>query len=120
MSRLPKKKKTAKKQTAARRKSAPAKKKSSKKKKLIDYSKFTEKELRAMGLFMAKRPGAGRYFITTKDIQIITKKSERSAQRILQTIRKKAGKPRHSPVTMQEFCKHMAMTEQLAKEILGD
>lgn len=128
MARLPQKKKAA----APKKKPASKKKKPAKnarqakprpvarKKKAARKKDYTLREMTGRGWAMAKRPAGKRHFIDTKEVQIITRKSHRTAQRILEKIRKKAGKPRHSPVTMQEFCNHMVISAKMVNEILGD
>ena len=46
-----------------------------------------------------------RLVIYPQDIQRITGRSVRSAQRLLEDIRKKLGKKKHHLVTYEEFCK---------------
>lgn len=48
--------------------------------------------------------------IYSKDIQLITGRSEAYARRALQTIRKKLGKEKHQFVTYEEFSKFSGLT----------
>ena len=59
-----------------------------------------------------------RIIIHSRDVENITGYSERSARRLLQTIRKRLGKPRHALITIQEFCWHTTIEEELVKQFL--
>jgi ribosomal silencing factor RsfS len=48
-----------------------------------------------------------RICIYTKDVQLITGKSERQARNILMNIREAYVKQKHQPVTIDEFCEYM-------------
>jgi hypothetical protein len=50
-----------------------------------------------------------RCIIYTKDICRITGKSDRSARRIMKTIRASHGKQSNQPVSIYEFCNHMGL-----------
>ena len=59
-----------------------------------------------------------RIIIHSKDVENITGLSERSARRMLEIIKKRLGKPRHALVTIQEFCWHTTIDENLVQEFL--
>ena len=50
--------------------------------------------------------------IYPKDIQRITGRSERYAERMLVTIKKKLGKQKHQLVTCQEFCEFAGLSRE--------
>jgi hypothetical protein len=52
------------------------------------------------------------FFIYPKDIQVITGRSERYAQNVIASIKKKLGKQKHQPVTVIEFCEYMDISLQ--------
>jgi len=52
-----------------------------------------------------------RMLIYTKDLQRISGKSDRTARKVLATIRKKLGKEKHQPVSVKEFCQYMNLSE---------
>ena len=54
----------------------------------------------------------GRIIIYTKDVVNITGRSERTARRILSTIRKKNNKTPTSFVSIHEFCSHTGLKEE--------
>jgi hypothetical protein len=43
-------------------------------------------------------------FLATKDIEHITGKSQRTAQRIMAAIKKQYNKQKHQPITYEELC----------------
>ncbi|MDN3676278.1 hypothetical protein QWY90_03020 [Flavobacterium paronense] len=45
-----------------------------------------------------------RICIYAKDIQQITGKSERQAREIIKKIRANSAKPKHQPITVDDFC----------------
>ena len=51
-----------------------------------------------------------RLVIYPQDIQLITGRSERHAQRILKNIKKRLGKEKHQFVTYQEFCEFSGLS----------
>ena len=59
-----------------------------------------------------------RLFIYTKDIMLITGKSERSASRIMVSIKKKYQKRVNSGITIHEFCEHMRLDEEYVALLL--
>ena len=59
-----------------------------------------------------------RVVIYAQDIQLITGRSERSAQRILQNIKKKLGKEKYQFVTFEEYSKHSGISLQKLDEYL--
>ena len=59
-----------------------------------------------------------RIIVYTKDIVNITGRSERTARRILSTIRKENNKPQSSLVSMQEFCEYMCLKEEIIMPFL--
>ena len=59
-----------------------------------------------------------RIVIYAQDIQRITGRSRRYAQRKLQEIREDIGKKKHQLVTYEEFCKHTGMDEENVKKYL--
>jgi ribosomal silencing factor RsfS len=50
-----------------------------------------------------------RICIYTKDIQLITGKSERHSRTIISNIRDAYEKQKHQPITIYEFCQYMDM-----------
>jgi hypothetical protein len=56
--------------------------------------------------------------LTSKEVQIVTGKSLKSAQRIMQTIRRMHNKPKNSLVTLEEFASYVGLTPEQVKEIL--
>lgn len=48
-----------------------------------------------------------RICIYTKDVQLITGKSERQSRNILMNIRDAYAKKKHQPITIYEFCDYM-------------
>lgn len=59
-----------------------------------------------------------RIIVHSKDVENITGLSERSARRLLETIRKRLGKPKHAFVTLYDFCWHTTIEEHLVREYL--
>lgn len=59
-----------------------------------------------------------RIILYTKDVVNITGLSERTARHILSTIRKKNNKPPASLVSVQEFCEHMRLKEEMITPFL--
>jgi hypothetical protein len=60
-----------------------------------------------------------RLVIYAKDIQLITGKSHRSCQILLQQIRIALGKTRHQFVTFPEFCQYTKMDEDTVYAFLA-
>jgi hypothetical protein len=54
-----------------------------------------------------------RIIVYTKDVVIITGRTERTARRILTAIRKKYSKPPGALVSVSEFCEHTGLKEQI-------
>ena len=50
-----------------------------------------------------------RICIYTKDIQIITGRSERYCRNLIAEIKKTNNKEKHQPVTIDEFCHYMGI-----------
>ena len=65
-------------------------------------------------------PVPARIVIYTKDIENITGRRPRTAQAILQKIRKYYKKGKSEFVTIHEFCEFMRMKEELVREFLTD
>ena len=59
-----------------------------------------------------------RIVIVPKDVEILTGLSKRSAQILLQQIRKELGKSKHHFVTIAEFCRHTGITENEVRDSL--
>ena len=53
------------------------------------------------------KPVMKRICIYTKDVQLITGKSERQARNILMSIKDAYAKKKHQPITIHEFCEYM-------------
>ena len=53
-----------------------------------------------------------RVCIYTKDIQIITGKSERQCRNIINAIKEKNNKEKYQAVTLEEFCDYMGIKEE--------
>lgn len=53
-----------------------------------------------------------RMVIYAKDIETITGRKERTARKMLQSIRKKLGKEKWEFVTIGEFCQHAGISEE--------
>ena len=64
------------------------------------------------------RPVPARIVIYAKDIENITGRRPRSAQRILQRIRMHYKKGKFEYITIHEFCEFMGMKEELVREFL--
>lgn len=60
-----------------------------------------------------------RFVIYAQDIQLITGRSERYAQRILRVIRKRLGKEKHQLVTYAEFCEFSGLSAEDLEEFLN-
>ena len=60
----------------------------------------------------------GRIVIYAKDIHRITGRSERSAERMLVSIKEKLGKQKHQLVTWQEFCEFAGLDLQEVRAYL--
>jgi len=50
--------------------------------------------------------------IYAKDIQLITRRSERYAYKVLAAIRRRLGKEKHQLVTITEFCNYLGLPEE--------
>lgn len=59
-----------------------------------------------------------RIVIYAKDVMNITGRSERTARKILQQIRKAAGKKRGDMVTVSEFCQFTGIDQHLVTDFL--
>lgn len=59
-----------------------------------------------------------RVCISTKDIMIITGKSERYARNLLQKIRVKLDKKPNQFVTIKEFCEYTGLNEEEINKII--
>jgi hypothetical protein len=59
-----------------------------------------------------------RVCIYTKDIQVITGKSERQCRYIISAIKKKHAKEKHQMVTLEEFCDYMGIKEEGLQQYL--
>jgi len=59
-----------------------------------------------------------RLCIYTKDIQIITGKSERYCRQVLTQIRKKLNKQKHQAVSITELCNYLGLTIDEVKQTL--
>ncbi len=60
-----------------------------------------------------------RLIIQSPDVCIITGKSKRQAQRLLQTIRDALGKAPHQPVSVKEFAAYMALDLEEVERVVG-
>ena len=60
-----------------------------------------------------------RRILYTKDIMLITGKSQRTARRICQRIRQQHGKPLRSMITVEEFCQYSGLTMEYVMGFLG-
>ena len=54
---------------------------------------------------------AKRIVIYAKDVENITGRKERTARKILQSIREKLGKEKSEFITIREFCEHTGIKE---------
>ena len=61
-----------------------------------------------------------RIFVYSKDIENITGRAPRTAQRILQRIKKHYKKEKLDFVTIHEFCEFMRVKEENVREFLTD
>lgn len=59
-----------------------------------------------------------RICIHTKDIQLITGKSERYARTLIAEIKEKYGKTKDQAVTVKELCKHLGINEEDVQPLL--
>lgn len=59
-----------------------------------------------------------RICIYTKDIQIITGKSERYCRNIIGNIRKQNNKEKHQSITIEEFCDYQGLKTEEVKKLL--
>ena len=59
-----------------------------------------------------------RIVMTTKDIQLITGCSDRTARRMLARIRVKKGKGKRGLVSVEEFCEDTGLSEEEVKVFL--
>lgn len=59
-----------------------------------------------------------RLVIYAKDIQCIRGCSERSARRLLQSIRERLGKEKHQDVSVTEFCAYTGLREEEVREFV--
>lgn len=59
-----------------------------------------------------------RIIIYSKDIQLLTGKSDRAARTLLQKIRIKIGKEKNQAITIQEFCEYLGLNEEKVMQIL--
>jgi len=59
-----------------------------------------------------------RICIYTKDIQIITGKSERYCRNIIANIRKQNNKARHQSITIEEFCVYQGLNSDEVKKYI--
>ncbi|NLR58898.1 hypothetical protein HGH93_12350 [Chitinophaga polysaccharea] len=59
-----------------------------------------------------------RIVIYAKDVMNITGRSERTARKILQQVRKTNGKGRSAFVTVAEFCRYAGLEESSVQEFL--
>jgi hypothetical protein len=53
-----------------------------------------------------------RMVIYAKDIEYITGRTDRSARKVMATIRKRLGKEKHQYVSVGEFCGYMGLPEE--------
>jgi hypothetical protein len=60
-----------------------------------------------------------RMILYTKDIMMITGKSERTARRICTRIRQQNNKPLRSMITVEEFCQYSGLTVEYVLAFLG-
>jgi DNA-directed RNA polymerase specialized sigma subunit len=56
--------------------------------------------------------------IYAKDIQRITRRSERYAYKVQAAIRKKLGKEKHQLITITEFCAYLGLPEEEVRNLL--
>ncbi|MEI6595530.1 MAG: hypothetical protein WCO28_08195 [Bacteroidota bacterium] len=59
-----------------------------------------------------------RIIIYSKDIQLLTGKSDRASRTLLQKIRIKIGKGKDQAITIQEFCEYLGLSEEKVMQIL--
>lgn len=58
-------------------------------------------------------------FIYPADVRILTRKSDRHAQQVLQIIRELLGKERHQGVTVAEYADYMGISVEEVLRCLG-
>ena len=63
---------------------------------------------------------AKRIVIYAKDVENITGRKERTARKILQSIREKLGKEKSDFVTIREFCEYTGIMESDVKYYIRD
>jgi hypothetical protein len=61
-----------------------------------------------------------RLVLYTKDIIIITGKSDRTARRMIAAIRKKYHKEKNALVSVDDFCSYTGLKEEKVKALLED
>jgi hypothetical protein len=61
-----------------------------------------------------------RICIYSKDVQNITGRKEKTARRLLQTIKQKLGKSNDSFITIQEFCEHTGISQEEVSKFMID
>ena len=61
-----------------------------------------------------------RAVIHPRDVENITGRKQRTAQYLIQTIRKALGKEKYQFVTVSEFCQFMGIDEDTVREFLLD
>ena len=66
---------------------------------------------------MTKIPS--RVIIYPKDVENITGRSDRTARKMLQKIKKALGKPNDALVTVKEFCFFTGIEEEMIKEFFS-
>jgi len=59
-----------------------------------------------------------RLFIYTKDVQVLTGRGRKVANRLLADIRRKSNKARYDLVTVIEFCEHVGLELKIVMEQL--
>ncbi len=59
-----------------------------------------------------------RLCIYTKDIQIITGKSDKYCRGIIANIKKLHNKQKHQPISIDEFCKYLGLDVDEVKKII--
>jgi hypothetical protein len=61
-----------------------------------------------------------RICIYSKDVQNITGRKEKTARRLLHTIKQKLGKSNDSFITIQEFCEHTGISQEEVSKFMID
>ncbi|MCO5268991.1 MAG: hypothetical protein M9897_08870 [Brumimicrobium sp.] len=59
-----------------------------------------------------------RLVIHTKDVMIITGKSERYSRYLIKQIKEEIGKQNHQYLTIREFCEYLGLNPDEVEEIL--